>query len=100
MAVVQKAFAHLRGANLEFGTLTLNPASLGDNAQGEYTVTVTGAKAGDLIFVNAEDLDVGLAVVGAKVTATDTITIYINNESGGAVDGANLTYSYMLVHLS
>lgn len=97
------AFSHsVKGGWLEFGTFTLNPASIAAAAQGVETVTVTGAKVGDLVFVNAEALDNRVAVVGAKVTATDTVTVYINNmyDATTAVDGASKTYSYILVHLS
>jgi hypothetical protein len=97
-----KAFSHFTGGDVEFGTFTLDPASIAAASQGISTVTVTGAKVGDLVFVNAEALENRIAVVGAKVTATDTVSVYINNmfDSTTAVDGVSKTYSYMLVHMS
>lgn len=102
MGVLAKINDAVRGAWLEFGTFTLNPASIAAASQGVETVTITGAKTGDLVFVNAEALDNRIAVVGAKVTADDTVSVYINNmyDATTAVDGGSKTYSYMLVHLS
>jgi hypothetical protein len=90
----------VRGAWVEFGTFTLDPASINDNAQGAEAVAISGAKAGDLVFVSPEAFDTGLIPAGAKVTNTDEVTVYINNESGGAVNGASKTWNYILVHLS
>jgi hypothetical protein len=97
-----KAVCHFHGSNLEVGTFTLDPASIAAAAQGVSTVTVTGAKVGDLVFVNAEALDNRIVCAGAKVTATDTVSLYINNmfDATTAVDGASKTWSYLLFHLS
>lgn len=97
-----KGTLHAHGGNMEFGTFSLNPASVAAASQGANTVTIAGAKVGDMIFVQAEDLENRIAAVGAKVTATDTVTVYINNmyDATTAVDGVAKTYSYMLVHLS
>ena len=101
MAVTARTY-NLRGGWIEFGTFTLDPASIAAAAQGTSTVTISGAKTGDQIFVNAQALDNRIAVVGAKITATDTATIYINNlyDATTAVDGGSKTYDYILVHLS
>lgn len=93
-----KAVVQAQGAALEFGTFTLDPANIAAAAKGSTTVTIAGAKAGDLIFVNAEDLDNRIAVTGAKITAANTATVYINNmyDATTGVDGVSKTYSYML----
>lgn len=92
----------VRGAWIEFGTFTLDPASVAAASQGVETVAITGAKTGDLIFVNPEALENRVAVVGAKVTDTDEVSVYINNlyDATTAVDGGSKTYNYMLVHMS
>ena len=99
MAVNARNFS-FEGAHVELGTFSVNPASIAAGAQGTVAVTVTGAKVGDMLFVNAEALEADLVPAGAKVTATDTVTVYINNPGAGAVDGAAKTWSYLLVHLS
>ena len=90
------------GGNIEFGTFSLNPASIAAASQGVETVTITGAKTGDLIFVSPEALENRVACVGAKVTAADTVSVYLNNmyDATTAVDGGAKTYNYILVHLS
>jgi hypothetical protein len=97
-----KATKSMAGGELEFGTFSLNPASVAAASQGVETVTITGAKVGDLIFVNPEALENRFVCVGAKVTAADTVSVYLNNmyDSTTAVDGGAKTYSYMLVHMS
>ena len=99
MAVSARDFS-FKGAHVEVGTFSVNPASIAAGAQGTVALTVTGAKTGDLVFVSAPDLEADLVPAGAKVTAADTVTVYINNPGAGAVDGAAKTWSYMLVKLS
>jgi len=104
MATVVKGQIHdgVNGAWIEFGTFTLDPASIAAAAQGVETVTITGAKTGDQVFVNAQALPLMAIMAGAKVTATDTISLYLNNayDSVTAVDIASKTFDYMLIHLS
>lgn len=90
------------GAWVEFGTFSLDPASIAANSQGVETATITGAKTGDMIFVSPEALAASMVCVGAKVTGADTVSIYLNNtiDATTAVDGAAKTYSYVLIHLS
>lgn len=97
-----KAIGHFHGGNVEFGTFSIDAASIAAAAQGIETVTVTGAKVGDLVFVNQEVPDNRVGVVGAKVTATDTVSVYINNmyDATTAVNSAAKTFSYMLVKMT
>jgi hypothetical protein len=97
--MTQKANAYINGAAVEVGTISLNPGSIAAASQGTVTGTITGAKQGDQIFMTAEGLDNKLAFAGAKITADDTVTVYLNNviDSTTAVDGASLTWDYLLV---
>lgn len=97
-----KAVSHDFGADVEFGTFTLDAASIAAAAQGIETVTITGAKVGHLIFVNQEAPDNRIAIAGAKVTATDTVSVYINNmyDTTTAVNSASKTFNYMLVKVA
>ncbi len=102
MAVLNKGSVDAKGALIEFGTFTLDAASIAAAAQGVETVTITGAKVGDPVFVNARALGNRAAVVGAKVTAADTVSVYINNlyDATTAVNLADTTFDYILFHLS
>lgn len=104
MATVKKGEIHdgVLGAWIEFGTFTLDPASIAAAAQGVETVTITGAKTGDQVFVNCQAAPAMAIIAGAKVTATDTVSVYLNNayDATTAVDITSKTFDYILIHLS
>ena len=91
-----------KGGWVEFGTFVLNAASIAAAAQGVETATVTGVAVGDAVFLNPRAMEAKAAVVGGKVTATDEVSIYINNmyDATTAVDLGSLTFDYMIVHYS
>lgn len=92
----------VKGATIEYGQETINPASIAANAQGIETVTLTGAKTGDIVFVNCQALPASISMAGAKVTAANTVSIYFNNtiDATTAVDIGSIVVDIMLVHLS
>lgn len=98
MAVTVKGTAYdgVRGAKLEFGTFTLDPASINAGVQAESTLAFAGVASGDLIFVNPVSLDTGLHVIGARVTAADVVGITLRNELTTAVNGGSITYQYLV----
>jgi len=74
------------------GSLVWNPGNLVDGA-GETSsgITVTGAAFGDFVLVAAPyDLQ-GITVTG-YVSASDTVKIRAQNETGGAIDLASGTW--------
>lgn len=73
-------------------TATVNPASLADAAGENQSVTVPGAKFGDFVRVAAPYTLSGITVT-AYVSAADTVTIRIQNESGGTLDLASGTWN-------
>lgn len=97
MGVEANLYDAVQGARIEIGSFTLDPSSINADSQGEEEVTITGAESGDRIFVSCEDLDDGLVCAGAKVTDDDTITVYLQNTTEAAVNGASKTWAYILV---
>lgn len=91
-----------KGGWIEYGTFSLNAASVAAAAQGIEVATITGAKVGDGVFLNCRAMEAKAAVVGGKITATDTLSIYINNmyDASTAVDLGALVFDYMIVHVS
>jgi len=91
-----------KGGWIEFGTFVLDAASIAAAAQGIETATITGAKVGDAVFLNARAMEANAAVVGGKITSTDTLSIYINNmyDATTAKDLGSLTFDWMIVHYS
>lgn len=78
--------------------VSVNPASIATVTLAEETVTVTGAVAGDAVIVNPPTtLDAGIAVVGAFVSAADTVKLRLYNSTGGGVDIAAANWVFTLI---
>jgi hypothetical protein len=58
-----------------------------------YSVTVNGVNVGDFVWVSKPTAQTGLGVVGARVTAANTIEIiYVNPTAGPLTPTASETY--------
>lgn len=72
------------------GSGTWNAASIADGDEEVTDLTVTGAALGDFVLVSSS-LDVtDLSLVG-QVTAANTVTVQLLNNTGGAIDLASAT---------
>ena len=67
------------------GSATFDPANLVDGAGETTTVTVTGARLGDLAFTSFS-LDLQGITATAYVSASDVVSVRLQNETGGAVN--------------
>lgn len=69
-------------------TVAWNPGSIDDGNEEAKEITVTGAALGDIALaaINQDTLDLTLT---ATVTAADTVTVILANNTGGAVDVAS-----------
>lgn len=75
------------------GSVSVDPASIATVTRAGTAVTVTGAEVGDTVIANPPaTLEAGLLFVGAEVTAADEVTVYLYNHTGGAVDGAAISW--------
>lgn len=72
------------------GSDTWDPGSIADGDEEAKEITVTGAALGD-IAIASFSLDVADLVLDANVTAADTVTAVLANNTGGAVDLASGT---------
>lgn len=72
------------------GTAVYDPASLADGVGATTTVTVTGAALGDVADASFS-LDLQGIGMTAYVSAADTVSIRLQNESGGTLDLASGT---------
>ena len=73
-------------------TATLDFPSIASNDTQTLTMTVSGAAAGNAVFLGVPAaLDANL-IWCASVTAADTVTIRMHNASGSSVDPASGTY--------
>lgn len=67
------------------GTATYDPPSLADGAGDTTTVTVTGAALGDMATASFSLATSGITI-SAWVSATNTVSVRFQNESGGVLD--------------
>lgn len=80
------------------GSATYDPPSLVDGAGATTTVTVTGAILGDYAVASfSRDLQ-GITVT-AWVSATDTVSVRFQNETGGPIDLASGTLRALVTKL-
>ena len=77
------------------GTATFNPANLADGAGETTTVTVTGAVLGDFSTVSFSNDLQGISVT-SWVSASNTVSVRFQNESGGALDIASGTLTALV----
>lgn len=82
---------------------SLTPANVAINAAAATTriavaVTVPGAQVGDFVVprLNA-DLEAGLQIDGVRVTAANTVTVWIYNRTAGALPAAAFTVDAMVL---
>lgn len=78
-------------------TATVNLGSVAANTSEEETATVTGVRVGDFVSVNKSDLDAGLAICNARVSAANTVTLTVMNTTGNAIDADSETMTFLVV---
>lgn len=83
--------ANLEPADFLIGSATFDAGNLIDAAGQTTTVTVTGAALGDFVAGVSFGVDLQGITVNAYVSAADTVSIRLQNESGGAIDLASTT---------
>lgn len=92
-----------QGGWTDFWQVSLNPTSIAAGARASFTIDVVGAKVGDLVFASPEGpLAAELSLAGAKVTAADVVTIYLDNniDATTAIDDAATNFNIMVIHLT
>lgn len=72
------------------GSATWDAASIADGDEVATEVTVTGAALGDFALCSFS-LDVADLVLSGQVTAANTVTVSLANNTGGAIDLASGT---------
>lgn len=92
------SFSMISGNVRAMGVLSpsLTPASVGANTTAEQTFTVTGLQVGDFVAVSA-DVQNGVGIVGARVSAAHTLAIRFSNNTGGALTPTAGVYTVLVV---
>lgn len=72
-------------------SLSLTPVSVAAATVAEQTFTVTGLTVGDDVFVNNPATATAVGIVGARVSAADTLALrYVNPTAGALVPTAGV----------
>lgn len=84
---------------IEKGTVSVVVSALAAAAEEDIDVTISGAAAGDIVLACPTEAaaETGLAILGAWVSAADTVTIRIGNTSGSGLTGSTANWSYLLI---
>lgn len=72
---------------------TLTPSSVAANTTAEQTFTVTGLIAGSPVWVNKPSNTPGIGIVGARVSAANTLAINFLNTTGASITPASEAYT-------
>lgn len=78
-----------KGGALLSGSKTHDFGSIADGARESTTVTVTGAALGDFFEGVSLGVDQAGVMIWGYVSAADTVTVTLHNETGAAVDLAS-----------
>lgn len=78
----------------------VNFAEVAAGATGTATMTLTGAKVGDVVVANAPSLTSGLVFAGAAVTANNTVTLRVVNATASPIDEGLGTFRLLLFKLT
>lgn len=112
MNLLSKAHAVFKGSltvgqggtrieKIKAGTIAIDPGSIASVTRGTVTFTLTGAATGDQVIMTPPNtLNDDLLYVGARVTSANTVTVYLYNPTGGAIDDGSLTWSYLWFDLT
>jgi len=77
------------------GTVSVNPGSISTVTRGSVNVTITGLTTDDRIILHPPTaLNANLLYCGCDITASNTLTIYLYNTSGGSIDDVANTWKY------
>lgn len=79
-----------------YGTLTHDFGSVSAQSQATQTVTISGARSGDIVIVRPTTAVNGIILDGT-VTADDTVTVRAVNYSSGAIDPASQVYRVLVI---
>lgn len=84
------------------GFTTVDVASIATGAQAVVTVTVPGVALDGTWVVDgvATSADPGAVEVSGRITAANTVVVMLQNNSGGAVDPASMTYRVVAMKLA
>lgn len=76
-----------------FRQITIDPASIGANADANVDVTITGVNTTNsvIVFATTSGLNAGLELKEAFVQADNTVRLVVRNNTGSGIDDTAFT---------
>lgn len=100
MATVEQGSKQFQGVFNELWTVTetvdFGNAATGSGTFASVDVTVPGVARGDMVMGISVGVDTVDAVIGGAVTAANTVTLTLLNNTSGAVDLASTTCKFIV----
>lgn len=100
MATVEQGSKQLQGAFRELWvvkeTVNFGNAATGSGTFASVDVTVPGVALGDMVMGVSMGVDTVDGVVWGAVTAANTVTLTLMNNSAGAIDLASTTAKFIV----
>lgn len=93
----RSAMAAIVAALPTFGNVNVNPPNLAAGARADVVVALPAGTCGVSDFLDImppDTLEAGLVATRWWISAVDQMTLTIYNPTAGAIDGANLAWSY------
>jgi hypothetical protein len=78
-------------------TVDFGNAATGSGTFASVNVTVPGVALGDIVMGISAGVDTVDTVIGGAVTAADTVTLTVLNNTTGAVDLTSTTLKFIVV---
>lgn len=72
--------------------VTLNPANVPSSSTSVETFTITGIRLNTMYHCDALSLEAGLAIIGCRPTATNTLELTFFNPTVAAINPASQTF--------
>ena len=82
------------------GSVSWDVGDILDGNEASQDITVTGAALGDFVSDVSSSLDILDLTMTANVTAANTVTVVLNNNTGGTVDALTPTIRVRVTTLS
>lgn len=81
------------------GTISVTLAATAAAAEEDVSLTISGAAAGDIVMLTPLNaaMETGVAIVGAWVSATDTVKVRVSNVHTSSLTGSTANWSYLII---
>lgn len=84
-------------ASIRTYSAAIDPTSVSANTTSEQTFTVSGLSTTDIVFANKPTHQTGMALVGCRVSAKNTLALTFMNTTASGIDPTSETYTIVAI---